>query len=256
MRIYVLTQEDAFYIPRLLDHLLAARHDVVGIGLAPGELQPGRAARYLRLMGARDFLLQGLNLAWHRAMDLASRVAPGGRSWSVSGAARRARIPCETVPKVNDPAFLDHLRALGVDLVISIACPQRFRAELLELPRLGCINLHGALLPRYQGMLPSFWVLARGEAETGVTVHWMSGEIDRGDILLQERVTIGPRDTVHSLVTRSKIGVGRHLLVRALELIESGQAPRVPADPAAGSCYSFPDDAAVREFRARGRRFI
>ena len=256
MRIFVLTQADAFYIPLVLDHLLAMRRDVVGIGAAPGELQPGHARRYLRLMGPRDFLLQGLNLVRHRAMDLLGRAVPLRRSWSVAGAARRAGVPFETVPGVNAPGFLERLRALGVDLVVSIACPQRFGAELLALPRHGCINLHGALLPRHQGLLPSFWVLARGETETGVTVHWMAPDIDLGDILLQERVPIGPADTVHTLVTRSKVGVGRQLLVRAITLVENGEAPRVAMDPAQGSYHSFPDDAAVREFRARGRRFI
>ena len=256
MRIYVLTQEDAFYIPRLLDHLLAARRDVVGIGVAPGELQPGNAARYLRFMGPRDFSLQGLNLVRHRAMDLASRVLPARRSWSVAGAARRAGVAFEVVPKVNAPGFLARLRALEVDLLVSIACPQRFRAELLALPRHGSINLHAALLPRYQGLLPSFWVLARGERETGVTVHWMDAEIDHGDLLLQERVAIEPADTVHSLVTRSKVGIGGPLLVRAIDLIERGAAPRVPMDLAEAGYFSFPDAAAVREFRALGRRFI
>jgi len=99
-------------------------------------------------------------------------------------------------------------------------------------------------------------VLARGETETGVTVHWMDRDLDRGDVLLQARVPIEPADTVHSLVTRSKVGVGRELLLQAIELIERGEAPRQPVDPAQGSYFSFPDDAAVREFRARGRRFL
>ncbi len=256
MRPYVLTQEDAFYIPRVLDHLLARRRDVAGVGIVPGELQPGRVGRYLRLMGPRDFALQSLNLVRHRALDFASRVVPMPQSWSVRGAARRARVPAEDVPNVNDAAFLARLRERGVDLIVSIACPQRLKSELLALPRLGCINLHGALLPGYQGMLPSFWVLAKGERETGVTVHWMDEGLDRGDVLLQKRVAIEPDDTVHSLVARSKVGFGMHLLVEAIELIERGDAPRVPMDLSRASYFSFPDAAAVREFRARGRRFI
>jgi methionyl-tRNA formyltransferase len=165
-------------------------------------------------------------------------------------------VPCEVVPRVNAPAFVERLRGTGVDLLVSIACPQRFGAALLAVPRLGAINLHGALLPRYQGLLPSFWVLAKGEAETGVTVHWMDEAIDHGDILLQERFPIGPGDTVHSLVTRSKVGVGRRLLVDAIDRIERGTASRTPMDNALASYFSYPDDAAVREFRARGRRFI
>jgi methionyl-tRNA formyltransferase len=256
MRIYVLTQEDAFYIPRILETLLAKRRDVIGVGVVPGELRPGRALRYLRLMGPRDFMLQSANLAWHKARDLAARVAPGARSWSVAGAARRARVPLDHVPQVNAPAFLSGLRARGVDLIVSIACPQIFKAELLALPAHGCINLHGALLPRYRGMLPSFWVLARGEAETGVTVHWMDARVDQGDIVLQRAVPIRDDDTVHRLVMRSKVEFGRDLVIAAIEAIERGDAPRAPMDMSVASYVSFPDAAAVAEFRRRGRRFI
>ncbi len=256
MRTFVLTQEDAFYIPRILDHLFAERRDIVGVGIVPGELRPGHTWKYLRMMGPRDFTLQTLNLFRHRVMDLASRAWRMSRSWSVVGAARRAGVPCVGVPKVNDPAFLERLGALGVDLVVSIACPQKLKRDLLRLPRLGCINLHGALLPRYQGLLPSFWVLAKGERETGVTVHWMDEHLDHGDILLQQTLAIEDRDTVHSLVTRSKVGVGRYLLVRAIGLIERGEAPRVPMDASQASYFSHPDDEAIAEFRARGRRFI
>lgn len=256
MKIFVLTQRDAFYIPLILDHLLAARRDIAGIGVVPGELEPGHVGRYLRMMGPRDFTLQSLNLVRHRLLDLGSRVLRGSRSWSVEGAARRAGVPCRVVPSVNDPAFIESLRSAGVDLLVSIACPQRLRREALAVPGRGCINLHGALLPRYQGLLPSFWVLAKGEAETGVTVHWMDEAIDHGNILLQERFAIGPQDTVHSLVTRSKVGVGRNLLVEAIRRIEQGTAPSVPVDRATASYFSYPDDDALREFRARHRRFI
>ena len=256
MRIYVLTQEDAFYIPLIIDYLLAERRDVVGVGLVPGELRTAHVGRYVRMMGPRDFLLQSLNLVVHRFCALIGRLVPLSRSFSVTHAARRARVPLEVVRGVNRPAFVESLRSRGVDLIVSIACPEKLKGDLLGVPRHGCINLHGALLPRYQGLLPSFWVLARGERETGVTVHYMDESIDRGDIILQERVPIEDRDTVHSLVHRSKVRVGRYALVRAIGLIERGEAPRREMDFTQASRFSYPDDRALREFRARGRRFI
>jgi methionyl-tRNA formyltransferase len=256
VRIQVLTQEDAFYIPRILDLLFERRRDVAGVTVVPGELQPGHLQRYLRMMGPRDFVLQSLNLVLHRVLDLAGRVVPLAHSRSVAGACRRARVPCETVPRVNAPEFVARLRERGVDLIVSVACPQKLGRELLALPGKGAINLHGALLPRYQGILPSFWVLADGEPETGVTVHWMDEQLDHGDILLQRRLAIEPRDTVHSLVLRSKVGVGRHVLLEAIELIEQGRAPRVPMDLSQATYVSYPDAAAVARFRSRGRRFI
>jgi len=256
VRIQVLTQEDAFYIPRILDLLFEKRSDVVGVAIVPGELQAGRALRFLRMMGPRDFALQVLNLAWYRLLGFFDGLRPQGTSHSVAAAARRGRVPLERVPNVNAPGFITALRARGVDLLVSLACPQKLSGALLAVPVKGAINLHGALLPRYQGIFPSFWVLAKGERETGVTVHWMDEELDHGAVLLQRRVAIEPRDTVHRLVRRSKVDVGRHALLEALERIERGDAPRERMDMTRASYFTYPDAAAVREFRAHGRRFI
>jgi len=256
VRVYVLTQEDAFYIPRLLDHLFPARRDILALGLVPGELQAAHARRYLAWMGPRAFALQLANLATHRALGLAGRALRLGRSYSVAGAARCHGVPLERVPAVNAPAFVAGLRARAVDLLVSIACPQILGREILAVPAKGAINLHGALLPDYRGLLPAFWVLANGEAYTGATVHYMSEKVDQGPVILQERVAIRADDTVHTLVQRTKVDVGAPLLVRALELIERGTATARAMDPAVGRAFGYPDPAAVARFRARGRRFI
>jgi folate-dependent phosphoribosylglycinamide formyltransferase PurN len=256
VRVYVLTQEDAFYIPRLLDQLLGARRDVMAIGIVPGELRAAHAGRYWRLMGPRAFTLQLANLARHRALGLAGRILPLRRSYSVRDAARRHGVAVETVPAVNAPAFVSSLRARGVSLLVSIACPQILRRDVLAVPDQGAINLHGALLPDYRGLLPSFWVLANGETHTGATVHYMSERVDEGAVLLQERVPIRDDDTVHTLVQRTKVEVGGRLLVRALALVEAGAAEPRSAAPAAGRAFGYPDADAVHRFRARGRRFI
>jgi methionyl-tRNA formyltransferase len=256
VRAYVLTQEDAFYIPRVLDHLLAARRDVVAVGVVPGELRASHARRYLAWMGPRAFAIQVANLATHRVLGLAGRVLSLGRSYSVADAARRHHVTLERVPDVNASPFVAGLRARAVDLLVSIACPQILRREILAVPARGAINLHGAHLPDYRGLLPGFWVLANGESHTGATVHYMRENVDGGPVILQERVPIRADDTVHTLVQRTKVEVGAPLLVRALELIEHGIVePRV-MDPAPGRAFGYPDAAAVARFRARGRRFV
>ena len=252
----MLTQEDAFYIPGLLDHLFEKRPDVLGVGVVPGELRSGHLRRYFQLMGPRDFTLQVVNLAGHRACEVLGRVVPFGKSFSVADSARRHRIPLERVPKVNAPAFVASLRERQVELLVSVACPQVCKRELLAVASQGAINIHGALLPDYQGLLPSFWVLANGEAHGGVTVHYMDEQLDHGDIIAQRQVPIEARDTVHSLVKRSKIGIGKHLLVEAIEKIERGEVERRKMDAGKARYFSFPDAEAVKRFRARGRRFI
>ena len=80
------------------------------MAIVPGELQPGHAQRYLRMMGVRDFTLQLLNLVWHRALDLLSRIVQLPHSYSVTGAARRARVPCSLETRVKAPEFDAQLR--------------------------------------------------------------------------------------------------------------------------------------------------
>ena len=120
----------------------------------------------------------------------------------------------------------------------------------------GYAVVFGAWLPDYRGVLPAFWVLANGESQTGVTVHYMSEKVDLGPIIAQERVPIRADDTVHTLVQRTKLEVGGPLLVRAIRGIEQGTAAGRPSDPSAGRAFGYPDADAVRRFRARRRRFV
>jgi methionyl-tRNA formyltransferase len=133
-----------------------------------------------------------------------------------------------------------------------VACPQIFRRELLELPRLGCINVHSALLPHYRGVLPTFWVLANNEPETGVTVHRMAADIDGGEILVQRRVPIEPEETLHSLMRRCK-AVAADAVLEAVDRFRTDRVEALPNPADEGSYYSFPGRADVLRFRALGR---
>ena len=212
----------------------------------------GQARKFAGAFGWRDLAVEGAHYLYDRGADLLRRVVPVGSFRSIKSIARAAGIPVLTPGDVNDPAFLAELRALDPDLVISVSCPQIFKRELLELPRLGCINLHSALLPHYRGVLPTFWVLAKGESETGVTVHYMSPGIDGGEIILQKGVTIAPTETLHSLMRKCKLAAA-DLTLDAVSHFRAGAVPTTtnPADE--GSYFSFPERADVLEFRALGR---
>lgn len=258
MNVFLLTQEDAFYIPRLIDVFMREKPDsarVVGAALTKGEIQPKNAKAYLNFLGLAAFLKIGAAYAAYRVMDLVSRVLPLNRAYSVEAALKRHGIPVHFPENVNDPAFLDLLRDQEVDLVVSIACPQIVRRALLDFPPKGCINIHGALLPKYRGRMPSFWVLAHGEAQTGVTVHYMNEKVDDGPIIVQRTVPIEPDDTLHTLVLRSKVGFGGQALAEAVDLIARDAVEAIENDREQATYFSFPTDEAVAEFRRRGRRF-
>lgn len=138
-------------------------------------------------------------------------------------------IPVLTPERVNDPDSLTRLRGLAPELVVVIAYGQLLKAELLALPPLGCINVHGSLLPKYRGAAPIQWALANGEPLTGVTTMYMNEHMDAGDTILQQPVPVTPEDTGKTLHDRlAKAGAG--LLVTTLDLLRAGKAPRVAQD--------------------------
>jgi methionyl-tRNA formyltransferase len=202
-----------------------------------------QARQFVASFGIREFLVEALHY-------VVSKLA--GRRRSVKGLARSNGIPLLTPADVNSTEFMDALRALDPDLVISVSCPQIFGKDLLELPRLGCINVHSALLPHYRGVLPTFWVLANGEKTTGVSVHRMSPGIDGGEILLQKRVAIAPHETLHSLMRTCK-ALAAEAILETIARFRSGSVEAFPNPATEGSYFSFPGRADVLRFRAQGR---
>jgi methionyl-tRNA formyltransferase len=257
MNLFLLTQPDAFYIPKLLDQFIEekpASADVIGAAVLPGEIAVGNVPDYLRLMGIRGTVLNGLDFVRHKALDFLDRAVRIDGLYSVRGALRKHRIPERTPENVNDSAFLGFLREQNVELVVSVACPQIVREELLECPSEGVINIHGALLPKYRGKLPSFWVLANGEEKTGVTVHYMNEDLDDGPIIVQKKVPIRSNDTLHSLVLRSKVQYGASALAEAVQQIEVGKVETKDNPKDEATYFSFPDAEAIRRFRGRERK--
>jgi len=201
-----------------------------------------QAKRFAASFGWRAFAVE----AAHYALEKAERR-------SVKGIARSHDVPVLTPPDVNAPDFLDEVRRIGPDLIVSVSCPQVFGEELLGLPRLGCINVHSSLLPAYRGMLPTFWVLAQGETGTGVTVHHMSAGIDEGAILAQREIPIASDETLQTLMRTSK-AVAADLVLETIERFREGPLPGRPNPADEGSYFSFPAREDVARFRSLGRR--
>jgi methionyl-tRNA formyltransferase len=132
---------------------------------------------------------------------------------------------------LRDPAFLARLRALAPDVGVLVAYGRLVPPEVLAIPPHGIVNVHPSLLPRYRGAAPVPRAIAAGDTETGVTILYLSEELDAGDIILQKTVPIGPEDTTRTLTARLA-GEGAALLAEALRLIEAGRAPRMPQDHA------------------------
>jgi methionyl-tRNA formyltransferase len=252
------TPEEPSVLPVFFDKVLPVlREEVAAVAVVSPIYKRStwlsQARRFAGAFGYRDLAVEAAHYGCYKASDAVRRVAPIGAYHSVRALARAHGVRVLRPTDVNAPDFLGELRAIEPDLVISVSCPQIFGRELLELPRLGCINVHSARLPHYRGMLPTFWTLAQGETSTGVTIHYMSPGIDGGEIILQESLPISPYDTLHSLMRRCK-SLAADLVVRAVDDFRADRVATSPNPPDAGSYYSFPAREDVRRFKAAGRR--
>ena len=133
--------------------------------------------------------------------------------------------------KVKDSDFVQVLKELAPDIMVVVAFGQILSEEILNIPKYGCINVHGSLLPEYRGAAPIQWSIIHGMEYGGVTTMYMAKGLDSGDMILKAQEKIRDDDTYGSLYDRLSV-IGADLLIKTLELIESGEAPRTPQNEA------------------------
>lgn len=129
----------------------------------------------------------------------------------------------------RDPQVLAALEALAADVFVVVAYGQILPLTVLQMPKLGCVNVHGSLLPVYRGAAPIQWAIANGETETGVTTMLMDEGMDTGAILLQAKLPIGPEQTSLELAPQLA-QLGAELLVETLLKLEKGELTPIPQD--------------------------
>ncbi|WP_310600035.1 methionyl-tRNA formyltransferase [Desulfobulbus sp.] len=135
--------------------------------------------------------------------------------------AERHRIPVLQPESVRTASFLEEMQALAPDLLVVAAYGKILPQSLLDLPRLGAINVHGSLLPKYRGAAPIQWAVINGEAETGITIMQMDAGMDTGDILLTVAVPIGRQETAGELFGRLAL-LGGEVLGNAVARLKQG----------------------------------
>lgn len=145
--------------------------------------------------------------------------------------AERAGIPILQPLKIRTPEFLQALAAWRPDLIAVTAFGRILHAPILSLPPMGCVNVHGSLLPQYRGAAPVQWAIINGETETGITTMLMDEGMDTGPMLLQERLEILPDDTTGTLAPRLA-ELGGRLLVKTIAQLKAGSITPTKQDDA------------------------
>lgn len=129
----------------------------------------------------------------------------------------------------KDDAVYEELKALQPDVIVAVAYGKILPQRVLDIPRLGCINIHGSILPALRGAAPVQWAVLNGLTETGVTAMYLSAGMDEGDIIEIRRTPIDPQETAGQLMDRLAV-IGAELLYDTLKRMEQGRVPAVPQD--------------------------
>jgi UDP-4-amino-4-deoxy-L-arabinose formyltransferase/UDP-glucuronic acid dehydrogenase (UDP-4-keto-hexauronic acid decarboxylating) len=155
---------------------------------------------------------------------------------SVAEVAARHNIPVYTPDDINHPLWVEKIRELKPDILFSFYYRDILSAPILQIPASGCFNLHGSLLPKYRGRVPTNWAIINGETETGVTLHVMTPGIDNGDIVAQAKVAIAADDTAQTL-SNKQVAAARDMLDAALPAIKAGKLTGTPQNNAEASYF-------------------
>ena len=186
-------------------------------------------------MGTPDFALESLKALYEAKYDIIGVVTnidkPKGRGMKmVASPVKEYAIEknlqvYQPIKVRNNPEFLEEVKKLNPDLICVVAYGKILPQELLNIPKYGCVNVHGSLLPEYRGAAPIQWAVLNGDKKTGVTTMFMNAGMDTGDMILKEEVEIGEDETTGELWDRLKT-IGANLLIKTVKEIENGTATR------------------------------
>lgn len=185
-------------------------------------------------MGTPDFAAASLTELLEQGFDVVGVFTqpdkPKGRGMEtgfspVKEIALKHNIPVFQPSKMRDGTALKQIEELAPDILAVVAYGRILPDDILAVPKLGAVNVHGSLLPKYRGAAPIQWSVINGDERTGVTTMFLASEMDAGDIIYTEETEIGEYETSGELFDRLKL-MGAKLLVKTLRDIEAGTAPR------------------------------
>lgn len=212
----------------------------------------------IAFLGTPDFALPSLSMLIEEGHEIAVFTQPdrprdrghGLAMPPVKELALEKGIPVFQFERIKGPEGLEALRSFAPDLMVTVAFGQILSAEDLEIPRFGCINVHGSLLPKYRGAAPIQWAVINGESTTGVTTMMTSLGLDSGDILMQRETEIGCDETSGELFDRLAI-MGAELLRDTINALCSGTLTRTPQnEEEATKCTVIKKNMARIDFNA------
>ncbi len=261
MKIVIITSDEPFYLPLTFHKLLesSASNSIKRIILLPPTAKKRTWKTIIEEQMGFGLLYFIYRTVQYMVFKVLSRInlKIKGRYYSIEAVAKAYKVGLSKVRNINSDQALDIIRQEKPDLMISLSASQVFSEKVINLPKWATLNVHNAPLPKYQGLMPSFWVLYHGEKETATTVHLMDKKIDTGDIVVQKKVPISVDETIDSLIKKTKLlTVDALLETFAIFQEYDGKPPVMANRPEEATYFGFPSKNDIKEFRRRGKRFL
>ena len=230
------------FIKKIIDE---RRNDIIGVAMPKGDrltLRKGKSKityifSLLLIMGSTYFMKNAFISLLHKLKKLMNRlhIYPDP---TILGYAKMLSIPVFRINSPNNMEFKSQLLRLKPDIIINQS-QSIIKKELLEIPSIGMLNRHNALLPKNRGRLTPFWVLYKREKETGISIHFVVEGLDSGKIIIQEKYTVSKKDTFSTLVKKN-YEIAPKAMLKAIELLENGFCDFMPNDDEKATYNSTP----------------
>ena len=254
MRIIIITQNEPFYLAQNLNYLfnILPKHSSV-IGCVVADVSPfGKKESFVSKV-IKTYNIFGLKFfIYYSIKYLKSKLTSKNNIYTLL---KSKKIPMILLNEsINNPNSLKKIKSFNPDLLVSILGNQIFKNPLIRLAPKGCINLHSALLPKYRGLMPTFWVMKNNEKKTGVSVFYVDAGIDSGPIIVQKEVEIENRTQQELIMLTKKIGMDA--VAESIDLIKKNKVKVIKNDSSKMTYYSFPSKHDVIDFKKSGKKFF
>ena len=257
MRIFIITMDDPIQTQDFIGHIIKERKgDVVGLAVPNGDrltLSKGRSKyEYILslffIMGPFHFFKNAFVSILHKIKKKASKYNLL-KDPTIIGLAKKNNIPAYRIKTPNSKKFREELIKFKPDIIINQS-QSIIRKEILEIPSIGVLNRHNALLPKNRGRLTPFWVLYNKERETGVSIHFVEEGLDSGEIIVQKKYKVEKKDSFNSLVKKN-YKIAPKAMLEAINLLEKKQNKFLPNDDSLATYNSTPTLKEAWSYRVR-----
>ncbi len=261
LRVFIISQDEPFYIPKVIRYLIEHQNESFTI-VGATRLQPHRKNKTMK-----DWLLERTKIytywelfittcffiyckVWYKLLSKVGVFNP----YSVKSIYRKNKIIALPTTDINGINYLNNLKKLDVDIILSISPPQLFEKELLNLPKMACLNAHGTLLPRHRGVFGSWWMLYQNDKEIGTTIHTMVEKLDAGEIVWQKEIPMPKNATQYAIAYHTK-KIMAEGLIEVLANYAKNEV-KIITTKYKESYYKAPSKQQGKDFHQKGLRVV